>query len=325
MRDSADLMTQELLVQLLAEAPDDYLGADAICGKLGLPRAVVFRQIDRLRLKGYRIDNRPARGYRLLEVPDRLTSLEITPLLTSDELGCRVHAFDEVDSTNDVARGLAEDGAAHGELVVAEAQRHGRGRRGRAWLSEPKTSLTFSLVLRPDLPLARAPELTLTVGVALCEVLRDGNFPAQLKWPNDVLINGRKVAGILTEAAEVGHGLSYAVIGVGVNVNAVAMPAALGETATSLRLERGEPLPRALLLTGILAALERWLQKLAIDGPTEMLARSRDWSATLGRRVTVDGPPAVEGIAEAIDDSGALLVNDGRTVHRVVAGDVAIK
>src|SRR3984885_8294306 len=155
---AADQLAEEMLVSLLAEAPEEYLGAEAICGKLGLPRAVIFRQIELLRAKGYRIDARPVSGYRLLEVPDRLTSLELSPLLVTEELGRTVHFFDELDSTNDRARELAEDGAAAGELIVAELQLQGRGRRGRTWHSARGENLTFSLVLRPHLALARAPE-----------------------------------------------------------------------------------------------------------------------------------------------------------------------
>ncbi len=325
MREPADLLTQELLVQLLAEAPDDYLGADAICGKLGLPKAVVFRQIDSLRGKGYRIDNRPAQGYRLVEVPDRLTSLELTPLLTTEDLGCRVHSFDEVESTSDVARALAEDGATHGELVVAEAQRRGRWRRGRTWLSEPGLNLTFSIVLRPRLPVQRAPELTLMAGVALCEVLREGLFEARLKWPNDVLVGDRKVAGVLTETAVSDGALTHAILGIGVNVNATELPGALAATATSLQLLRGEPLPRALLLSGLLASLERWLAVLTGEGFAPILEKAREWSATLGQSVSVEGPPQSTGLAEAIDAEGALLVRspEGKLI-RVTAGDVLI-
>jgi BirA family biotin operon repressor/biotin-[acetyl-CoA-carboxylase] ligase len=322
---NADQLAEEMLVSLLAEAPEEYLGADAICGKLGLPRAVVFRQIDQLRSKGYRIDARPISGYRLLEVPDRITSLELSPLLVTEELGRTVHFFEELTSTNDRARELAEDGASQGELVIAETQLQGRGRRGRGWFSTPGKNLTFSLVLRPRLSSARASELTLAAGVALCELLREAAFDARLKWPNDVWIADRKVAGILTEAASDQGGLRYAVLGIGINVNVVEFPPELEAIAGSLRLARGEPLPRAFLLAAVLERLELWLGRLETDGLGQVLQRCRGWSATLGRRVVVEATPPIEGTAEAIDDSGALLVRDpaGR-LQRVTAGEVGL-
>lgn len=325
MRPPVDQLTEELLVALLADAPEDYLGADALCGKLGLPRTVVFRQIDQLRSKGYRIDLRPAQGYRLMAVPDRLTALELSPLLDTEELGRTVHAFDSVESTNDVARALAEDGAGHGELVITESQTKGRGRRGRTWLSPPGKNLTFSLVLRPNLPLDRVAELTLAAGVAVTEVLRSAAFNAQLKWPNDVLIGGLKVAGILTETAVEEGILRYAILGIGLNVNVDPLPVELAGVATSLQAVRGEAVPRALLLSALLGRLESWIEQIQGQGFAGVLDRCRTWSATLGRRVHLEGPPVVEGMAESIEADGALLVrSDAGTVQRVVAGDVGL-
>ncbi len=322
---AADELAEEMLVSLLAEAPEEYLGAEAICGKLGLPRAVIFRQIDELRAKGYRIDARPVSGYRLLGVPDRLTSLELSPLLVTEELGRTVHFFEELESTNDRARELAEDGAAQGELVIAEAQLRGRGRRGRAWFSVPGKNLTFSLVLRPRLPSARAPELTLAAGVALCAVLREASFDARIKWPNDLWIADRKVGGILTETASDQAGLRYAILGIGLNVNAQEFPPELGGIASSLSLMRGEPVPRVFLLAALLESLELWLERLQTDGLAAILQHCRTWSATLGRRVQVEASPPLDGTAEAIDETGALLVRDQTGVlHRVTAGDVGL-
>jgi len=322
---AADQLAEEMLVSLLADAPEEYLGAEAICGKLGLPRAVIFRQIEGLRSKGYRIDARQVSGYRLLEVPDRLTSLELSPLLVTEELGRTVHFFEELESTNDQARELAEDGAAHGELVVAETQLRGRGRRGRAWFSVPGKNLTFSLVLRPRLSSARAAELTLAAGVALCEVLREASFDARIKWPNDLWIAERKVGGILTETASDQAGLRYAVLGIGLNVNGGQFPSELEKIATSLSLVRGEPVPRALLLAALLERLELWLERLQTDGLAEILQRCRSWSATLGRQVQVEATSPTGGTAESIDETGALLVRDQAGVlHRVTAGDVGL-
>jgi BirA family transcriptional regulator, biotin operon repressor / biotin---[acetyl-CoA-carboxylase] ligase len=315
---------EELILGLLADAPDDYLPADALCGKLGLSHPAVFRQIGKLRGMGYRIDLKPLLGYRLVEVPDRLTSLELGPLLNTSELGISIHAFEEVTSTNDVARDLAETDAPHGTLVIAERQTRGRGRHGRSWASEPRENLTFSLVLRPQLPVGRAPELTLVAAVAIASELRAAGFPVAIKWPNDLLIEGHKVGGLLAEmSAEEGR-LRYLVLGVGLNVNARGFAPDLSDRVTSLRLSRGEPLPRALLLAALLGSLEGWLEVHAAEGFAGVRARAREWSATLGREVRIEeGGRVVTGLATDIDDSGALLVRSASgLVERVWAGDI---
>ncbi len=322
----SEQISEEMVLGLLAEARDGYLSGEALSDKLGLARALIFKQIDSLRAKGYQIDALPRKGYRLVAVPDRVTGLELGPLLSTAELGRVVHAFDEVESTNDVARQLAEEGAGNGELVVAELQRRGRGRRGRSWLSPAGSNLLFSLVLCPELPAARAPELTLAAAVAVTEVLRGAGFEARIKWPNDVLVRGRKVAGILTELAANRERINYAILGIGLNVNLQKgeLPPEVAELATSLRIERGEPVPRVFLLAALLAALETWIEAIQAEGFAAVRTRWVELSATLGKRVRVDvGRGQLEGEAYDLDVDGALLVRDdaGKS-HRVIAGDV---
>ena len=144
--------SEELVLSFLAEAADQFVSGEAISDKLGLTRAAVWKHVEALRGQGYRIDAMPARGYRLAGVPDRLTPLEIRPLLNTHDVGQVVHWYEEVGSTNDRAKELADEGAEHGEVVVAEAQTAGRGRRGRTWSSPARKNLYFSVVLRPDLP-----------------------------------------------------------------------------------------------------------------------------------------------------------------------------
>ncbi|MHB8418139.1 MAG: biotin--[acetyl-CoA-carboxylase] ligase [Myxococcales bacterium] len=325
--DRVEEMSEEMVLGLLADARDGFLPGEALSDKLGLGRELVLESIDGLRSKGYRIDAVPRKGYRLVAVPDRLTGLELQPLLATHELGRVIHAFEEVDSTNEEARGLAEAGAGHGELVVAEWQRHGRGRRGRSWLAPRGSSLLFSLILRPELPPARAPELTLTAAVAVAEVLREAAFDARIKWPNDVLIGGRKVAGILTELSAEPSRIRFAVLGIGVNVNLEreALPPEVAEAATALSIERGEPVPRSFLLAALLTSLEGWLDRLCGAGFAGVAARWRELSATLGARVTVEGAEGRGGVAIDLDETGALLVRDDAGVtRRVIAGDVTL-
>jgi len=327
MGETAQSGSEELVLGFLAEAGDEFVSGEAISDKLGLSRAAVWKHVNALRGQGYRIDALPARGYRLVEIPDRLTPLELRPLLATHDLGQVLHCFEEVGSTNDVAKQLAEEGAAHGEAVIAERQTAGRGRRGRAWDSPAGKNLYLSVVLRPDLPPQRAPELTLVASVALCDVVRQAGVEAGIKWPNDLLARGRKLAGILTELAAEPDTVQWVVLGMGVNLNVRAedFPDDLREQATSLAIERGQPAPRALFTAALLARLEEWLDRHAAEGFGPVREAWRERSATLGRevRVEVEGRE-VTGVAEDLDETGALLVRCGKRLERVTSGDVQL-
>jgi len=318
--------SEELVLAFLAEAGDEFVSGEAISDKLGLSRAAVWKHVNALRSQGYRIEAVPARGYRLLEIPDRLGELEVRPLLNTHDVGQALHWYEEVGSTNDVAKELADEGALHGEVVIAERQSAGRGRRGRSWSSPPRKNLYLSVVLRPDLPPARAPEVTLLAAVAVCQaVRRAGVASAAIKWPNDVLASGRKLAGVLTEMAAEVERVQWLVVGIGVNVNAAAddFPDELRELATSLLIERGDPVPRALFAAALLTALEEWLDRHAAEGFAPVRAAWREMSDTLGREVRVRvGSADQVGLAEDVDETGALLVRTASGLERVVAGDV---
>jgi len=319
--------SEELVLAFLAEAGDEFVSGEAISDKLGLTRAAVWKHVEALRAAGYRIDAVPARGYRLAAVPDRLTPLEIRPLLNTHDLGQTLHWYEEIGSTSDRAKELAEEGAEHGEVVIAEAQTAGRGRRGRAWVSPPRRNLYFSVVLRPELPPARAPELTLVASLAICDALRQAGVAAGIKWPNDVLASGRKIAGVLTELAAEPDRVHWVVVGAGVNVNARRedFPEELRDEATSVLLERGQAAPRALLAAACFTALEDWVDRHAEEGFGPIRDAWRARSVTLGREVRVqEAARELRGVAEDIDDAGALLVRTPAGVERVLAGDVAL-
>jgi BirA family biotin operon repressor/biotin-[acetyl-CoA-carboxylase] ligase len=239
-------------------------------------------------------------------------------------LGRRVVYRVSVASTNTLARELAEQGAPEGTLVIAEEQTAGRGRLGRRWLAPRGSSVLISLIFRPQLPPAKAPQLVMLCGLAVRQAIREmTGLPAQLKWPNDVLIGRRKVGGILAETSSLGHSLQYAVVGIGLNVNLdpQALPAHFG--ATSIAHELGRPLTRLPLLHSVLRhSEERYLDLHAGVSPVG------DWSAalqTLGCRVRLNTSQGYwEGLAEAVDEEGALLLrlDDGRT-RRVLAGEIA--
>jgi biotin operon repressor len=195
-----DLDQDAIVLGLLLECADDFVSGAVLCDKLDVPRPELLKRIDSLRARGYGIEASGGRGYRLVEIPDKLNEQVIAPLLSTSEIGLKLHGFPVAESTNDEADRLAEMGAAHGEVVVAELQTKGRGRRGRSWIAPPGKSLTLSVILRPTLPPSRAPEITLAAALALCEAAHEMGAPgARVKWPNDIECRGQKLAGILAE------------------------------------------------------------------------------------------------------------------------------
>jgi BirA family transcriptional regulator, biotin operon repressor / biotin---[acetyl-CoA-carboxylase] ligase len=316
---------EELILAFLADGGEDFTSGEALSDKLGLSRTAVWKHVESLRSKGYRIDAAPARGYRLVEIPDHLTPLELSPLLSTHDLGRLIHSFAEVPSTNDVAFKLAGEGAAHGEIVVAERQTHGRGRRGRTWESPPGSNLYFSVILRPELPSQRAPELTLVAAVALAETLREAGAQAEIKWPNDVQVEGKKIAGILTELSADTDSVHFVVLGVGVNLNARASDFGpeVARVMTSLAAARGEHVPRALFAAALWMRLEAWLDRHADEGFEPIRIAWRQLNCTLGEDVLVKTERReIRGVAEDIDETGALLVRTSEGEERIVAGDV---
>lgn len=325
MSDAQVVRDSELLLGLLVDALGEWVAGEVVTGKLDLAPAQLYRAVEALRGAGYRVDAGP-KGWRLLSIPDRLTRLELAPLLATHDLGARIEAFDECGSTNEEAQKLAKAGAAHGTVVIAERQSAGKGRRGRAWSSLGGHNLALSVVLRPELPPQRAPELTLVCAVAVAEALVDAGVDAGIKWPNDVEADGRKLAGILTELGLEGGEVSWVVVGIGVNLNATAQdfPAELHATATSASIQRGEPVHRALFTAALLTRLEEWLDVHEGEGFEPIRERWSALSTTLGRQVHVlEHERVLAGEAEELDETGALLVRDAQgQLHVVSAGDI---
>jgi BirA family biotin operon repressor/biotin-[acetyl-CoA-carboxylase] ligase len=304
-------------------------GAD-LSQKLGISRAAIWARIEDLRKLGYDISASPHQGYQLLGVPDRLNADDLLALVAGNQVvGRDIRVFEETSSTNDVVEKLARDGVKEGAVVFAEAQSKGRGRLGRRWLSPPRQGLWFSVLLRPSLPPQAATQLTVASATALCRAIREQTpLKPEIKWPNDILIDGRKVAGVLTEmGAELDH-IKHLTLGIGVDVNLAAadFPPELRKIATSLRCECGQPIHRIDLAAAILRQLDVDYGRIRA-GQFEAIAD--EWEAqctTIGRRVTIQmGARRLKGQAESLDDDGALLL---RTEHghleRIIGGDVSI-
>jgi BirA family biotin operon repressor/biotin-[acetyl-CoA-carboxylase] ligase len=245
--------------------------------------------------------------------------------LSGLRFGHPVYLFQQIGSTNDHAKQLAEGGAPEGLLIVAEEQTAGRGRNGRHWLTPPGAALAFSLILRPPLSAARLSRLTMLAGVAACEAIEQlTGAPAGLKWPNDVLLSGKKVAGILVEGALSGDALDYAVLGLGLNLSWSPDPAAVDFPATNLQAETGQAVDRLKLLRALLVRLEAWYA--AVDD-TALFAAWQAHLQLMGEPIFLRTPEGEwPGRAEGVEADGALLVRlDSGETQRVLAGDVHLR
>lgn len=320
----------EILTALRTEKDGSVSGAE-LSQKLGVSRAAIWARIEELRSLGYDIEASPHLGYRLISVPDVLHADDLRSRLRGVKVvGRDIRVFQETTSTNDVIEKLARDGVKEGAVVFAESQTQGRGRLGRKWISPAGKGLWFSVLLRPDLRPQAARQLTVVAATALARAIRSQtNLAPEIKWPNDILIRGKKVAGILTElSAELDH-VKYIILGIGVdvNLNAGEFPSDLRKIATSLKVEAGHTIIRAQLAAAILDELDFDYARIC-SGEFEKVAD--EWEercTTLGHNVVIRvGDRVIQGRAESLDSDGALLV---RTQHgqleRIIGGDVTLE
>jgi BirA family biotin operon repressor/biotin-[acetyl-CoA-carboxylase] ligase len=312
------------VLQVLRSAGDAVSG-EYLAAQLGLSRAAVWKRVHRLKAQGYVIEGSPRRGYRLLAVPDKLLPAEVLQGLQARLLKGPVHYFETLDSTNNLAKELAARGAPEGTVVVAEAQTGGRGRLGREWDSPPGVGLYVSLVLRPMLPPMDLPQITLTTAVAVAKAVRRvaGVAPG-IKWPNDLLLNGKKLGGVLTEMESESDRIRYVVVGLGLNVNNPEFPTELAATATSLILAAGRPFSRVDLLKAWLDEFDGLYDRFLNQGFAEILEEWKGLTVTLGRAVTVrQGPREISGLALDVAPDGALLLRTaGGEIVRVISGEI---
>lgn len=313
---------------------EGYLSGQELCSQLGISRTAVWKYMKQLKEEGYQIQAVPNKGYCLIDVPDILGESEISSRLTTKWAGRNVYFLEETDSTNLQAKHLADAGAVSGTLVVTDCQTKGRGRRGRMWESPRGSSVYMTLLMRPEILPGRASMLTLVMGLSVAQViqkvleLEKSESCVQIKWPNDVVLSGKKLVGILTEMnAQIDY-IEYLVIGVGINVNTGEFPEELKDKATSLLKELGHPVNRAQLIAEIMQAFEK---NYGIFEKTQDLSGLiEDYqaiSANYQQPVRVLEPGnEYTGIARGINKLGELLVEreDG-TVENVYSGEVSVR
>lgn len=320
-------MKSEILSML--RTTGGYLSGQQLCERMGVSRTAVWKAINDLKEEGYTIEAVRNRGYRLVEEADVITQAELGSMLDTRWIGNRLEYFDETDSTNTRARKFAEDGAVHGTLVVADSQSAGKGRRGRLWTSPRGVGIWMSMVLRPAISPSRASMLTLIAGMAVAKgVTESTGLNAMIKWPNDAVLEGRKICGILTEMSTEDECIRYVITGIGINVNIDEFPKEIRETATSLKLVLGRNVRRSPVIRAVAEAFETYYDIFMETCDMSKLKEEYNQRlANTGREVMVLDPRGqYEGTALGIDDEGCLLVRktDG-TVVSVISGEVSVR
>lgn len=318
------------ILKMLKEA-DDHISGQQLCEQFQVSRTAVWKVINQLKEEGYQVEAVRNKGYRIIESPDVLTREELAVQIgdATRWAGQEIVCFTETDSTNVRARKLGENGAAHGTLVVAEQQTAGRGRRGRGWESPAGSSIYMSLLLRPEFLPNKAPMLTIVMAYSVATALREQTgLDFLIKWPNDIVLNGKKVVGILTEMSTEIEYINHVVIGVGINVNTEAFPEEICATATSIRRESGKTWRRAELIAAILRQFEVQYERFVKEEDLAYLREAYDAIlVNCNREVRILGEKdGYRAVALGIDDQGELLVRkeDG-TVTSVYAGEVSVR
>ncbi len=320
----------ENILHLLRNNRGSYISGEELRKHAGISRAAIWKHIEKLREEGYEIEASPHLGYRLIHIPDSLLPDEIKWKLKAKIIGREVISYKKVDSTNDVAYSLAEKGMKEGTVILAEEQARGKGRLGRKWVSHPKGGIYMSCILRPKISPNEIARITLLAAVAVAKSVREvSGLPAMIKWPNDILINGHKVCGILTEMKAEQDTVDFIILGIGINVNTPSSH--LPEGGTSLREElarsgRDEKISRVDLVKKVIENIEENYVILKKEGFEPIIDAWKHFSAMLGSRVKVILQNRVfEAEAYDIDADGALLVRRERGIlERVSSGDVII-
>ncbi len=316
------------IVRLLADHAMVVVSGTKLAGEIGASRSEVWRLVQQLRSLGVKIAGHPATGYQLESVPDLLLPEFLRPLLKGTMFPEHLHHYFKIGSTNITAMEAASSGAPEGSTFLAEEQTSGRGRGGHGWLSARSAGIYCSVVLRPQLTPADALSLSLMTGLAARAAVEQvsGTTP-DLRWPNDLLLGGKKFCGILIEMNAEATRVRHAVAGIGLNVNQESFPGELRGVATSLRMETGRAWSRVELAAALLKSLDREYRQMRVrEARSELLRRFEQASSTArGRQVTVDEDGGYDGVTEGLDERGFLRVRTATGVRTVLSGGVRAK
>jgi BirA family biotin operon repressor/biotin-[acetyl-CoA-carboxylase] ligase len=324
------MSSKDQILAYLKEEKGKWVSGESLSRKMAVTRSAVWKHILRLKEEGYVIESSRKKGYFFRQSPDFLLANEIREGLETRVFGKQdIVCFQETDSTNLRAKSLADRGAPEGTVVIAESQTEGRGRRGRTWFSPAGEGIYVSVILRPALSPNEASRLTLLTAVAAAEtILHLTSLSVRIKWPNDIMVRGKKLAGILTQVSTEMDAVDYIVVGLGLNVNTPlkSFPADLRNSATSIQAEMNGPFPRIRLLRLYLEKFEDRYEMFRQSGFRPILERWKELSDIIGKRIRVDLlNHSCMGEVLDVDQDGILILReqDG-TLQRILSGDVTL-
>lgn len=317
----------DALLTLLSENPMIVISGQKIAREIGVSRSSVWRWTQKLRALGVGVKGHPRAGYQIERVADVLSPSLLRRRLRDSQFGKRIYHYFKAGSTNAIAMELGQAGEPHGAIVLAEEQTAGRGRSGRSWHSEKTSGIYVTILLRPRISPLLAPLLPMVAGLAVRDaVFEETELAPDLRWPNDVLMAGKKFSGILTEMHAEPDRVRFVIIGIGIDVNHAAMPSDLSKIATSLRMVTGKTYSRLQLLVRLLRHLETYYNQFLAEGPAPIVARFNDVSSwARGKRVRISMANDVfTGTTEGLEPNGLLRVrrDDGR-LEIIMSGDVS--
>ena len=319
---------KEEILRLLRSA-DGYISGQELCNRFGVSRTAVWKAINQLKEAGYEIEAQQNKGYRLMAAPDLMTEAEIKSLMHTDWVAKEVLYFDTIDSTNTKAQELAEKGYPSGTLVVADKQESGKGRRGRSWVSPSGTGIFMTLMIKPDINPNNASMLTLVAALAVAKAITSvTGEKALIKWPNDIVINGKKVCGILTEMNAQFDYINHIVVGIGINVHNESFPEEISQMASSLMIEAGgKRFHRAQIIAETMSYFEQYYDTFLKTQDLSALVREYD-ELLVNRNKSVrvlDPKEPFDGKAMGITPKGELIVDTWESRKLVSSGEVSVR
>ena len=319
---------KEEILRLLRSA-DGYISGQELCNRFGVSRTAVWKAINQLKEAGYEIEAQQNKGYRLMAAPDLMTEAEIKSLMHTEWVAKEVLYFDTIDSTNTKAQELAEKGYPSGTLVVADKQESGKGRRGRSWVSPSGTGIFMTLMIKPDINPNNASMLTLVAALAVAKAITSvTGEKALIKWPNDIVINGKKVCGILTEMNAQFDYINHIVVGIGINVHNESFPEEISQMASSLMIEAGgKRFHRAQIIAETMAYFEQYYDTFLKTQDLSALVREYD-KLLVNRNKSVrvlDPKEPFDGKAMGITPKGELIVDTWESRKLVSSGEVSVR
>lgn len=319
---------KEEILRLLRSA-DGYISGQELCNRFGVSRTAVWKAINQLKEAGYEIEAQQNKGYRLKAAPDLMTEAEIKSLMHTDWVAKEVLYFDTIDSTNTKAQELAEKGYPSGTLVVADKQESGKGRRGRSWVSPSGTGIFMTLMIKPDINPNNASMLTLVAALAVAKAITSvTGEEAMIKWPNDIVVNGKKVCGILTEMNAQFDYINHIVVGIGINVHNESFPDEISQMASSLMIEAGgKRFHRAQIIAETMSYFEQYYDTFLKTQDLSALVREYD-KLLVNRNKSVrvlDPKEPFDGKAMGITPKGELIVDTWESRKLVSSGEVSVR